>query len=170
MKYKILKGTETFDKLSALAEEIKRVEITADDLVRSVGGKTHYRSNYYLAGGVSGVVFDKQPEGWKKLSQEGHYMPKVKNKELADRFKALPTLGLKLIQDITGYPSGEIGENKDGQLVRFGVPGLVWEDEYVLFNASSSAPWTPPNADFIEILESEYFQLKGVNKLKPKAQ
>lgn len=169
MKFKILKGTETFEKLTALAEEIKRVEIAADDLVRSVGGKTHCRSNFYLAGGVAAVVFDKQPEGWKKVGDDGHYMPKVKNKELSERFKALPTLSLQLIQDITGYPSGEIGENKDGQLVRFGVPGIAWNDEYVLFNASSTAPWTPPNADFIEILESEYIRLSEERKVKAKA-
>lgn len=161
MKFKILKGTETFNKLSDFEKEIKRVNKIAIDLSKELGGDekgTHLGYSFELAGGISGIKMPLKPEGWKDASKNHHnyFYPKINksNKDVLDKINALPILKYKDLNDIVGFSFQSHG------MTWFNCPGIYWGKEYILMDVNDQCNFCP-NEDMIEILGSEYIKLKG---------
>lgn len=105
MKIKVVKGSEVFDKLTALIERCqecnKAVKVVADEL----GAKRILTHSFYRAGGVTGFMLAEKPEGWKNTGLYGYYFPKsIKaNRVLLDRIAALPSVNNKEFNEVIGY-------------------------------------------------------------------
>jgi len=80
MKFKILKGTKTFDDLSALWKRMDKARLEAKKLAKSLGAENFATSGSHgIAGGIEGMEFPEKPEGWKSVgdSWQSLYMPKA---------------------------------------------------------------------------------------------
>lgn len=162
MKFKILKGTETFQKLTDLKSEMNRCNSEASSLSKSLGGcikGTHLGKGYgCISGGLAGIKMETKPDGWKNASTQyyGFYIPKINkaNKHLLDRIELLPTVRHEDLNAIVGFEMQSSGRRW------FNCPGVHWTKEYVLLEVDNECDFTP-NCDMIEILESEYVKLIG---------
>lgn len=164
MKFKILKGTDTFKKLKDLESKMEECNGAASDLCKELGGSvdgTWLGKGYRcIAGGVSGIRLEAKPDGWKLADRdhEGYYIPKINkiNKPLLDRIDALPTLNYDDLNGIVGF------HHQTSGLRWFNCPGVNWFDEYVLLSVDNACKFIP-NHDMVEILESEYISLKSIS-------
>lgn len=160
MKFKILKGTETFKKLDDFEKEIKRVNKCAIDLSKELGGDekgTHLGHPHHLAGGIFGIKMPDKPDGWKDASKNHYnfFFPKINkaNKPILDKINSLPILKHKDLNDILSF------EFQSSGFTWYNCPGVEWGKEYILLNVDDNCYFTP-NEDMIEILGSEYIKLK----------
>ena len=171
MKYKIPEGTETYKKLEALWKRMMAADAEAYNLVQAIrkemglpwkGTEHNYAANNNaLAGGLVAIQFDAKPEGWKRVGKPHQrlFAPMAKRKDLCDRFRALPTVPLQDLNGIVGFERF-VGLSANGEgMVAYRAPGLQWVDGAFLMTVPVKAKYTPPNADFVEILESEYQRL-----------
>lgn len=175
MKYKILKGTATYHKLEALCKRMMAADRAAYKLVQEIrkemglphkGSKHTYASQSdVLAGGIMAIGFDAKPEGWKVVGEPWQklFAPKANRKDLWERIKVLPKLQLHELNDIVGFKKG-MSASKDLSWVIHRAPGMEWVDEAFLMEVPSNCKYTPPNADIVEILESEYQRLSQEKK------
>jgi hypothetical protein len=161
MKYKILKGTETFGKLHELNSKMKKCEAAASSLAIELGGskdgKRLSRGLDCIAGGLAGIEMKTKLEGWRYASKNhyGFYYPRriKQNKEVLDRIENLPVLTYNDLNEIVSFDQQASG------MRWFNCPGVDWRDEYILLHIDNDCYFTP-NADMVEILESEYIKLK----------
>lgn len=175
MKYKILKGTATYGQLEALWKRMMAADRAAYKLVQDIrkvmglpykGSKHTYASqNDLLAGGIMAIGFDTKPDGWKVVGEPWQklFAPKANQKELWDRIKVLPKLQLHELNDIVGFKKG-VSAGNDLSWVIHRAPGMEWVDGAFLMEVPSACKYTPPNADIVEILESEYRRLSEEKK------
>lgn len=167
MKYKILKGTETFQKIEELSAKMKAATTAAFDLAKELGGDeigTHIGlgSTDNLAGGMTGIKMDKQPENWGKAAKKhytGFYYPmrRIANKDILAKWEALPVIDRSEFNDIIGFKA-QFGDCK-----YFPGVGVEWHKDYILIDCHDEAKFKP-NKDTIEILGSEYNKLKHKDK------
>lgn len=160
MKFKVVKGTETFDKLTAFREHVKDVSKQAQDVVNKLGGGKYCRKSNKLAGGLSAIEFETKPEGYKVVGErwQGLYYPKVSNKADLVLINGLPTIEyneLNSIVQFTGMQFVPYG----GGLACIHTVGLIFGDDVMLINVEKGCEYTPPN-DVVEILASEYNKLE----------
>lgn len=113
MKYKVLKGTELYEKLLAFEAKVKANAAEAEAFVVSIGGgDIARRSSSRVIGEIGAISFRSKPDGWKKVGEswQGLYMPLAKNKEMCQRIAALPTIPIdeanELIKFKQGFGSG----------------------------------------------------------------
>jgi len=164
MKFKILKGTPTFEKLQGLYQLIISINKKTKALVERLGAEQFLRNDNYLAGAPIGFQFDKCPDGWKSEGQ-GCYFPKANlkaNKPLLAEIKALPKLDKQELLTILGYKPMQRGK---GNIIYFS-PSFRWGNEFCLLEVQEDIKFTP-NADMIEILSSEYKTLSNQIDLEP---
>lgn len=161
MKYKIVKGTETFNKLLRLKEEIKRVNKEASDVVKKLGAEKYCKKNGKLVGGIGGIQFDSKPEGYKVIGKEwqNFYYPKVSNKKDLKLIENLPTIDYDALNSIIGFNGPQTIETNNG-IFWINTVGLIWGDDYVLIDIDDECEFEP-NKDTVEILGSEYITLKS---------
>lgn len=156
MKYIISKGTETFNKLTALHQRMQDCEEAAYQLQKELGGTSRmvYRT---VAGGMHGVALPGKPEGWRYATNDNYdgffYPKKIKaNKELIERIKNLPVVEHKDVNEVVGF------EFQSSGLKWFNRPAVAWGKEYCLIEVDDECYFTP-NKDMVEILGSEYKML-----------
>ncbi len=162
MKYKILKGTDTFKKLKDLEvlmlDYDKQASTLSKELSGSEDGSWLGKGYSCIAGGLSGIRMKEKPEGWRVTTKNypDFFTPKInkQNKEVLDRIDALPTLNYDDLNAIVGFDYQSSG------MRWFNCPGVDWYDDYVLLNIDNACRFIP-NGDMIEILESEYITLKS---------
>lgn len=159
MKYKILKGTDLFNKLTDLNKRMKKVKKAATDLAASLGGGKVATTNRYLAGGIDAIEFKEKPEGWRSVgnSWEGLYYPKAVNKSILKQISELPVIKIDELNDIVGFRSGQT-KFSGGGFVWIKSVGMQWHKDFILMETADGTEYTPL-PDVIEILGSEYDEL-----------
>lgn len=169
MKFKILKGTETFEKLTALYKRMLKADRARNPILDELGSK-RFAPVRGLAGGILAVEFGKPPAGWKRIGKpwQNLYEPTVKNKEMIAKLKALPVLKYDELNAIVGFKEVDHMDDEAGTWTRIRCPGVRWKKEVILMD-TGRAKYTPPNADIIEILESEYVRLSEEKRKKETA-
>lgn len=155
MKFVIKKGSETFDKLSALQDEMHKVHQKTAAFVEKHGA-TRWMSTGSLAGGFRGIRLENKPADWKEVHY-GYYFPKKikKNQEVLDKIYALPTLDNSAINSIIGFGGFQITNSM--RVIH--KPGFCFGTDYHLIEFPEDAEYTP-NDDMEEITVSEYKRLE----------
>ena len=162
MKYKIAPGTETFKRLHELLQRIDAIKLQSQTLCEELGAKGVYSYNSELAGHIAGFTFDKKPENWRPADKNGSflYYPKaVKNTQpIRDKIAAIPRIEFKELNQIVGFTPFSYPDGSGIRIIKH--IGYVMMSEYCLVDVHSETPNYTPNADMVEILESEFFRLK----------
>jgi hypothetical protein len=159
MKFKVLKGTETYNKLQAFQEKGNEVRKIALDFANSLGFEEYIENQKHRVGGISAFVSREKKEGYKQVftrHRSNLIFPKTTkaNKELLAKIEALPVITDDEYNSIIGFKSNFYELN----FVRaFGYRKSNKEDCY-LIDLSGVTKYTP-KPDMIEILESEYISL-----------
>ena len=161
MKYKILKGTELFDKLTELNNRMNEVKKAATELAKSLGGGDVATTGHYLAGGIDAIEFEEQPEGWKRVgkSWQGLYYPKSNKKAILKQIGELPVVRFNELNDIIGFRQGAIVSH--GGIGWATSVSMKWHKDFILMLVPNGIEYTPVK-DTIEILGSEYEQLSTI--------
>lgn len=159
MKYKILKGTDTFKHLENLMDRRKDCNEAATALLIELGGSGDHKRLTNLntiGGGIAGIELGEKPEGWKKINgYHGFYFPlsNKKNQALLQRIADLPVVTQDELNEVLGFKEQWQG------LTMYRQPGLFERNEFFLMEISDKCDFTP-NSDMIEILSSEFKTLK----------
>jgi hypothetical protein len=165
MKFKVVKGTETFDKLVAFRAHVNDVNKQAKDMVTQLGGARYCRKSNKLAGGLSAIEFETKPEGYKMAGEKWQhlYYPKASNKKDCALIEGLPTIDYDELNSIVNFKAPQTISAERG-ILWVSTVDLTFGDEEMLIGVRSGCEYEPP-ADVVEILESEYDKLK--KKLNP---
>jgi hypothetical protein len=162
MKYKILKGTELFDKLSEFQNRRKVVRGLADDLAVSFGGIAAATNGRNLSGGIDAVDFDDiipDKNEWRKVGNrwQSFYYPKAKNKAALNLISQLPVIKFDELNDIVGFKGGQTVSDVNG-IAWVKSVGLHAHKDFILLETAEGTKYTP-HKDAIEILGSEFDKL-----------
>lgn len=160
MKYKVLKGTATFEKLTALNEKLKACHEAMVPIFNEFKASQYIplKDNAIAFGGFAGLIFKKSPPPhWAKVKgTKNAWYPKkwAVNQQIIDRIEKLPTVSLQEYNEAIGLtdPEPEI------QFNRYGFTYLE-EQELFLIECSSMKV----SEELIEILESEFMNLKKLS-------
>lgn len=163
MYFKVEKGSDTFNKLTHLGDEIERVRKAAQTLCKKLGGSDYGRfSSNSLAGGIDGIMMKEKPEGWRNVGSkyDKAYYPKSipKNKAVLAELAALPVIEHEELNDIVGFKGMQMVSSGGG----FGIVHTVavsFGKEVILIKSHEGTKITPPK-DMIEIVQSEFEAIK----------
>lgn len=155
MNFKTKKDSETGKKFNAILERVEICQQATKELSEKLGFKEWYGGYHAAYGGISSVVFDKQPDKdiWKKVDKG--YMPRVKHKDLCAMFHELPQVSDKELNAAVNFSSffSRIG---------FSPNKGNWHLFIVPVDTLGSSNYEAPK-DCIEITVSEYNSLKKAN-------
>lgn len=171
MKFKVLKGTELFEKLSALGDNIKECDNKSFELAKELGFKNCYGKSFLLAGGLYGLIpidGKTKPEGyaWAFNDRTGNAVMPIKNrkanKEIIDKIDSLPTVEYDELNNLVNYHRALSNKPNETGGTRFSFhPAINWTKEFILIDVPvSNGRKYRPAKDMVEILESEYQKLK----------
>ena len=155
MKFKVEKGTKTFDELEKVFVKMKDCNKQALELIESLGFTQFGVSNNGIAGGISCIVSKTKPDGFRvvgKPYQNLYYPKKANNKELLQKFDELPIISYEEFNDTIGFKAQFSSLNYHRA---FGIKKV--KDVY-LIDIDNKCKYTP-KSDMIEILESVYLKL-----------
>lgn len=169
MKFKILKGTELYQRFLDFFEKVKIVNKQTRDLVKELTKKSGHEDLEYASfrgfaiyGGISAISFKDNPgKGWKKHKRTDItcYQPDSRTKEgkaLQKRFDDLPTINAFELNDVIFL------KDKDGGRMwgNFGFKDFL-KKGFILIDMPESVTydWYKPHQDLIEITEKEYYEL-----------
>ncbi len=165
MKYKILKGTDTFKKLKDVQTKMIVAGDASQKLCKELGGADAYTNGQYAAGGIDAIGFDKDPDVkvWCRAGKKWQnlwYPRSIKsNKELLQKFRDLPKVELSEINDIVGFKSGFTGgDGVNVFMVHVKSVGLQFLSKMILMEVENKMKFKP-NKDMVEIKESEFLKL-----------
>ena len=159
MKFKILPGSELFDKMKALEKQINDADNLAKDACKKLGGKQLATSGRYLGGGIEAIQFEETPDAnlWSKVNKyHSLYRPKVRNKEAWAIIQQLPILQSSDLNSILNFNDQTVSYGDS--LIFCSRPGVFFGEKYFLVNISDGCKYTPVEG-MVEILDSEYQQL-----------
>jgi len=160
MKYKIVAGSSLFDQLTDLFKRLEQCRASTHAIADEFGAKQWLGSSKRpLAGGISGFMLDKMPEGWKRVSAPNlsTFFPKSipANKALLARISALPIIERDVLNEIVGFKEQWIG------LTRYSSPGIKFGYDFHIMEVSEETKYTPIDG-MEEITVSEYNRLKAI--------
>lgn len=166
MKFKVLKGTDTFQKLEELRIKVTDVNNQAKDVVKKLEGKRYCGRSHKLAGGISAIEFDTKPEGYKPVggSWRSLYYPKSVNKTDCKLIESLPTVEYSELNDIIGFNAPQTVSSEKG-ILWISTIGLIFGENEMLIEVHDGCKYEAP-VDVVEILNSEYFALKEAHEAK----
>lgn len=159
MYFKINRDTPTGQKVVELHNRMVACNDAAKALVDELGGGSKIVStSRYAAGGLYGIQYKEQPDGWKKVydHHEGNfYYPKATKANLPLRLRLanLPVVTREEIAHLVGFQDQIVGTRW------IYTVGFVFGDNEYLFSTDDEAEFTP-NDDMIELKASEYKALK----------
>lgn len=160
MKFKIVEGTATYDKLLDLRKRMDEANKLAGDLCDELGGtpnRVRLVPSGSIGGGIAGIpMAEGKPDGW-KLVASGYgnmCLPKMtkENKPILDKIASLPIISYEELNSIVGF------EEQCQGFVWFAKPGVTWVEKCVLLDVDDRCDFKP-NEDMIEILTSEFYSL-----------
>lgn len=158
MKYKIVKGSELFNQLTALHKQVLEIRKATDEIINEFGVTEWVGTDRgSLAGGITAFKMDKMPEGWKRVYQQRYYnayFPKSipANKALLARISALPTIDKSSLNEIVGYQPQWIG------FTHHRAVGVKWGNDFHLIQVAEETEYTPMEG-MEEITVSEFNRL-----------
>lgn len=155
MKFKVEKGTETYDKFEELFERIDKYDDEAIEMRNSLGFKKHCLHQENVGGGIYGIFSSEKIEGFKKHPRHHSlWIPKIANKEIIEKFKSLPVVTRDEYNDVIGFEQQFVGLT----LYRtYGLKKSEVEDCYLITMGENVE--FKPSKDLIEIVGSEYKRL-----------
>ena len=155
MYFKIEKGTNTHNSLEELFEKINKCNLESISFVEKLGYKKHGKKHGVIAGGISCIESENKPEGFKTVGKKHQNLifPKAGNKKLLAQINNLPTVSFKEFNDAIGFKSQFVG------LTHHRACGCDKQAEIYLIEVDDRCIYTPKK-DMIEILASEFIQLK----------
>ena len=161
MKFKIIKGTETYEKFMVLKSKIDFVNAESVKLVESLGAQKFCKRSNIAYGGISAIQFEEKPQGWKKVGEDyqNFYFPKATEKVVNKAINELPFVRYDEINEIVGFKAPQTVPCDRG-LQWIDCVGLFWGIDCIVIYVTEGAEYTP-TADLVEILDSEYLRLKA---------
>jgi hypothetical protein len=158
MKYKVLKGTELFAKLTELNKKILAAKKEIKAYVLSVGGKDFGTNMNYNLVKLDAVQFEEKPEGWRSVgpSYQRFYTPKASNKKVWEAIRQLPNVDIKELNAIVGYDQF-VGRD----LAIAHRPGVHFGTNEVLIEVAEEMEWYKPVKDMVEIPVTEFNKLRA---------
>lgn len=161
MKFKILKGTETFNKLTVVFDLIDLANKEARELAASLGATEwcHSFGFYSIGGGLTGMRFLTKPPGWKLAFPKQYkdvYFPMniASTIEVRELIKKLPIVEAQHLNDAVGYEEQEIATG--GRTILSTHPAISKRLDMFLMAINEDAFYHKKPADIIEITSSEY--------------
>lgn len=165
MKYKVLKGTDLFEKFMEWDRKRTKCNDVALDLVHKIAepfggsekGEHLGEGHAFDAGGISGIALKEKPANWKAVYTK-HYnniyfpMQRKVNADLLKQINDLPKMPTKERNDIIGFQP-HFGDHK-----YYRSYGISFKEECILIDMDNEVPFTPVEG-MVEILESEYVKL-----------
>lgn len=172
MKFKILKGTKTFDALTKLKADIIRAEEAAMTLCKELGGVNSCRPKGSIGGGIEGIDFGVKekpiepckrgwegPEikkrGWIKHDPDLPFrQPKVipQNLDIIKRMNDLPVVYVSRFNSIIPL------ECRLDDMTHWNLSTIIFAKDLILLDIAEWAK-RETNTDLIEILTEEYNDL-----------
>lgn len=165
MKFKIEKGTATYDALTTLFEEVVRCRKEASDLAQEFGATQWCEgsSPFSLGGGLSALKLEEKPKGWHKAYYEGCYYPSPRSKhseEARKRLELLPIVPTAKLCDILGFEAQDLYVKGGRGFIMYTFPATYKGKDCFLFEVREDAVYEPKSDDIIEITFSEFTRLK----------
>jgi hypothetical protein len=160
MKYKVVKGTATFEKLTALNETLKACHEAMVPLFNEFKASQYIplKDNAIAFGGFAGLIFKKSPPPhWAKVKgTKNAWYPKnwAVNKSVIDRIEKLPTVSLAEYNEAIGLTNPE-------PEIQFNRYGFTYIEDQELFLIECSS--VNVSEDLVEILGSEFIRLKNLS-------
>jgi hypothetical protein len=152
MKFIIKKGTETFDKLTALFNRADEYGKQIGRFVKEIGFDEYSRDSRFLAG-LSAVSAKTKPENFKEVGWRLYAPKKLKvNADLLTRWNAQPSIKKDEMNEILGFQWQFVG------LRVLLSPGVVRRSDYFLVSFDDEVEYTPL-PDMEELKVSEYQKL-----------
>lgn len=160
MKFKVEKGTETFKKLIELEKKVKDVTQQQQAVVKQLGGEIFCKQSHKLAGGLSAIKFETKPDGYKVVGEkyQSLYYPKATNKVDCKIISDLPVIEYDELNSIVNFKAPQT-VSVDGGIAWISTVGLIFGKNEMLIEVENGCKYIPPK-DVIQILESEYEELK----------
>ncbi|PRY33861.1 hypothetical protein CLV58_11910 [Spirosoma oryzae] len=159
MKYKVMKGSQAYTDLTHIKDRIHQSDEVSKQLVDELGATEWLNGGFsYLTGGMLGIRFSSQPDGWKPVYTSKHqncFFPKKlkKNEALLTRIEAIPKVTIWELNQAVGYQHQTIGD-------RFiATVGVTWGTDYHLLSVKEDCEYTPLDG-MEEITVSEFNRLK----------
>lgn len=165
MKFKVLPGGAIYNNLRLFSKKVDSVRVEARKLCKELGGETFAADGRFLAGGISGIVFNAKPDGWRVVgdSYRKLFFPKInkQNKAILAKIDLLPKINSKELNSIVSFEGPQTIERNDGGHGMYWVecPKVFFGEKYILIDVSEGCTYKPP-VGVIEILESEFIKLK----------
>lgn len=162
MYFKILKGTESFDKLNEIFKRAKECRQAASKFATRYNEKGKYLDtgdSDILGGGLSFVFSETPIEGWvKDTKYKDAYRPRKSkaNVEVIAEIKALPIVLRSEVNDVVKFEGGFIGNH---YYYGCGVNYNLNKD-FILISIPERLKDYKPTKDMIEILTSEFNKLE----------
>lgn len=161
MKFKIYKGTDTFQKLIYLRYKCTGANQLARDLSKEFGAQQYCLNNHpmVIAGGLSAIKLKDKPKGWRKaFNSNDLFFPANNNHIDLKKIQALPLVESDELNVILGYEDQNINVSY-GKSIWQTHPNVNWKfDDYILISMHELSKFVP-NSDTIEITISEYNSL-----------
>lgn len=160
MKFKILKGSATFEKFEELKKKIDFVTKCAMDLCDKLGAEKYFLEGAYAFGGIRAFYFDEKPNGWIRIGKpwQKAFFPSAKMKAERTLIQDLPVIRFRELNAILNFEGNQIASAQGG-LTLVNCPGVEFYADYVFVDVPDGLKYTPPD-DVIEITYSEYLKLK----------
>lgn len=154
MYYKVIKGTETFEKLEKVWAEMKKCNEEAVKLAEELGFTKLAFSKKGVAGGIFGLASDEIPDGYKRIGPVtyGCVFPKKNNKEAIFKIESLPIVTHTEYNDVIGFKEGFTDTHYSRHY------GSRKEGDVFLIEVSNGIDYTPKE-DMTEITFTEYNNL-----------
>lgn len=168
MKFKILKGTDTFQKLKDVQTKMIAAGNASEKLCKELGGTDVYTHNRYAAGGIDAIGFEKEPDTkvWRRAgkSWQNLWYPRSTQKTLLQKFSDLPKVELSEINNIVGFNPGFCGgDGVSVFMVHVKSVGLQFLPKMILIEVENKMKFKP-NKDMVEIKDSEFLKLSTTGK------
>lgn len=177
MKFKVLKGTDLFAKLSDIKNQMLLADQEALELMNSIKLEGivlegYSRPSHGIAGGIRAFCCDRYlrkenlPSGWMLMerSLSKWIFPKSgdkNNKDLLERIKKLPIVSSNELKELLNYGNYAFAVHNGMGIST--VPGVQWGDKYILLSTPDGIDYKPVK-DMVEILVSEFDKLSKTIK------
>ena len=167
MKYKIVKGSKSFELLNEVVKRIKVIQKQCTEICIEFGGTGEWcRASFGVTGNIIAIEFPKgisKPEGWKQLGEkyQNLFFPKSikENVSILERFRSIEVIDQSEINAIIGFNGPQC--IMDGQsLCMVSLPIISFAKYCFLMDVPDKCTFTP-NSDTWEILGSEYIHLQN---------
>jgi len=156
MYYKVLKGTETFEKLNNVWDKIVDYNNQSKELTEELGFEKFGRNNNGVGGGISCFKSEEKKEGYRMVGKKHQDLcfPKANQKNILAKIDALPVVSYDEYNKTIGFES----QFTDVYYISHFASKRL--DELIVIKLSENCKYQPKE-DMIEITTSEFKSYYG---------